>query len=491
LSLSLWPWATLAVVALLFQATEGQRPPSTFRGGTNVVLVDATVVGRDGRDVEDLGASDFEILDDGTPVPLISVRRISGWDRNGAQELLPIRTAADEEREAARDDVRLVGIFLDEYHIGRFEPLKVVPALVDFVRALPPADLVAIYFPGLSARDIRYTRDREAAIRTIRTFQGRQGIYVPAKYPFEEQHMRHPVDIERVRMQVTVSSIIGAVVHLDTLKEGRKTLLVVSQRLDDVIEMSRAANQSNVAVYTIDPQGLGMSANRAAQDWLRVLAEETGGRAFVDTNNIRGGLSQVLDDFGGYYLLGYVSPRANDGRFHVITARVKRPQVVVHARKGYWALTPAQAAQVAAEPAVVPKPVQDALATLADAMRPDRAEPGASAPAASVRDASVLGTPTITAMGTADGDRARLAFTRTERIVVRAAVEADSSVEISARLLSRLGQTLTVLPVSRRGRSCEVTLALGGLGPGDYVIELSAQKDRVEVSRFAAFRVLR
>ena len=219
------------------------------------------------------------------------------------------------------------------------EPLKVIGPLTDFVRALPPADLVAVYFPGLSALDIRYTRDREATIRTIHSFQGRLGIYTPPKYPFEENHLARPGNIERLRMDVTVSSVMGAIIHLDTLKEGRKTLLLVTQGIGDVADIYRTANQSNVAVYPIDPRGLGMSAGHGAEDWLRVLADETGGRATVNTNDLRGGLSRVLDDSGGYYLLGYVSPHGDDGKFHTITVRTTRPQVDVRVRKGYWSLT--------------------------------------------------------------------------------------------------------------------------------------------------------
>src|SRR5262249_41118739 len=97
-------------------------------------------------------------------------------------------------------------------------------------------------------------------------------------------------------------------------KGGRKSLLVVTGPLGDIIDIYRVANQSNVAIYPIDPQGLGMGSV-GAQDWLRVLAQETGGRAIVNTNGLRRGLSNILDDAGGYFLIGYVSPHANDGKF--------------------------------------------------------------------------------------------------------------------------------------------------------------------------------
>jgi VWFA-related protein len=483
------------IAILLTQVPPPQAPPpATFRGGTNVVLVDASVVGRDSRDVEDLTSSDFEVLDDGVSVPIASVRHISGWDRSGAEELYPVRTVADEEREAARDDVRLFAIFLDEYHVGRMEPLKVIGPLIDFVRAVPPADLVAVYYPGLSALDIRYTRDRDATIRAIHAFQGRQGIYTPPKYPFEEAHLERPMDIERLRMDVTVSSVMGAIIHLDTLKEGRKSLLLVTQRIADVINIYRTANQSNVAVYTLDPQGLGMGPGRGSQDSLRVLADQTGGRAFVNANDFRRALSHVLDDSGAYYLIGYVSPHPNDGKFHTIGVRVKRPQVSVQARKGYWALTAAQAAQAAVAPVTIPAPVREALDALADSLRPDAGEvrptgPGAGAPDGSA--AAILGPLTLTSESQATSDPGRRrTFSRRERIVLRAEVSSGSSVAVKARLLSRLGQPLTDLPVVGAGGMAQVTLALGNLGPGDYVVEFSVGGSSVRAARYLAFRVV-
>jgi len=38
---------------------------------------------------------------------------------------------------------------------------------------------------------------------------------------------------------------------------------------------------------------------------------------------------------------------------------------------------------------------------------------------------------------------------------------------------------------------CELTLPLGSLGPGDYVIELSARAGEKAASQYIAFRVVR
>ena len=78
----------------------------------------------------------------------------------------------------------------------------------------------------------------------------------------------------------------------------------------------------------------------ATLDTLRVLADNTDGRAIVNRNDLAAGMKQIIRDSSGYYLLGYNSTQApTDGKFHEIKVSVKRRGVDVRARKGYWALT--------------------------------------------------------------------------------------------------------------------------------------------------------
>ena len=79
-----------------------------------------------------------------------------------------------------------------------------------------------------------------------------------------------------------------------------------------------------------------MQEFRLSQDSLRELAEQTGGIASVNTNNVTPAFERIVDANSRYYVLGYYPPNhPRNGRFHKIEVKVKRPGVRVEARRGY------------------------------------------------------------------------------------------------------------------------------------------------------------
>jgi len=340
-----------------FSRTTPQSQQPTFRTGTNLVQVDAVVADGSGRPVTDLTAADFEVADDGAPVPVTAFRFISAAAAEGwhSDVISPIRNEDDETREAAIEGVRVVAIFLDEYHVQWENALRAVPALVQFVRTLPPADLLGVYGVMDSTRDVRFTRDREPAIAKIQAFQGRFNQFTPPKYPVEEEHLRHPQQIPQIRMQISSSTVEAIVTHLGAISERRKSLIVLSEKLDYglsgggalsqmsdramfVSELVGIANRFNVSLYPFDPGGLRVQGSRGQMgmstiDMFRSLADDTGGRAIVNRNEFGPALQQVSSDAAAYYLLGFVSSHPSDGKYHKIAIRVKRRGVTLRARR--------------------------------------------------------------------------------------------------------------------------------------------------------------
>jgi VWFA-related protein len=426
------------------QAPEGQPPQGqteqgqptqgpTFRGSINFVRVDVIVDDRKNQPVMDLSQADFEVLEDGKPQPVeqFSLVKVDGNPRPGAPPPSEIRSRNDEELIANREDVRVFVFFLDDYHVRRANSMTVRDPLTRFVQnQLKPNDIVAIMYPLTPVSDLTFTRNHGVVMGAINNFVGRKFDYTPLNV-FEQNYMRYSTDqVERIRNDVVMGALRGLSVRLGSLREGRKSVIFVSEGFTALLppQMRRAdasapadpiqsaiaagaqdssreitaewfgqtdvysrmrevvdsANRNNTSFYSLDPRGLApfeygfddlpsgpppsfatdSRALRMTQDTLRSLSEETDGKAIVNRNTLEQGLTQVVRDSSYYYLLGYTSQTANDGKFHEITVRVKRRDVNVRARRGFWAITPDDAVRAAKPAPEIAKPVQTALASI-------------------------------------------------------------------------------------------------------------------------------
>ena len=393
--------AVMAAVAAL-RASQGppaqqtpppaqQTPPAAqqpaqqqpvFRAGVKLVRVDVTVTGKGDLPVADLTAADFEVAEDGVPqkVDQLQFVRLDGQRPVGDETSLEIRSQDQAEAEAARDDVRVFAIFLDDYHIDK-APQITIPmrqALTLFVNRLWPTDLVAIMDPLTTLSALRFTRSKTELQAIINKFEGRQGEVFPIKSVMEEAQLMRG-DIRRVRAQVTFSALAALTMKLGGMREGRKSILFVSQGpptylgsrdgnlQDEMRTIVEAANRGNVAIYPLDPTGLSMEMRLGDKSTLYQLAAETGGRTIVNTNNFTGGLERVFVDNTAYYVLGYTPTRTeDDGKYHKITVKVKRSGMRVLARQGYFAPSSKELAAAAEASARTLEPrVAGALDTLA------------------------------------------------------------------------------------------------------------------------------
>lgn len=294
---------------------------------------------------------------------------------------------------------------------------------------LQPSDLITLMYPLTPLSDVTLTRNHAKVLAAISTFEGRKYDYRPRNDIEERYTFYPAAVVERVRFEVTMSAMKALAIRLGSLREGRKAMVFVSEgftsrlppqlndpiasqpglgnpnRLDalagqnptpleqsvdffaqtelltDLRDAYDVANKNNTAVYALDPRGLtgqefdieqnvNITVDNAllnqSLDSLRTLAENTDGRAIVNQSDLAKGLQQIVNDSGSYYLLGYSSTQApQDGKFHRIDVRVKRPRVSIRARKGYWALTAEETANALAPAKPGPPPaVEAALGTL-------------------------------------------------------------------------------------------------------------------------------
>jgi VWFA-related protein len=362
------------------QPPAGQTPdraPQPIRTGINFVRVDVIVTDGKGEPVLDLKPEEFTVSEDGKPqkVEQFTVVKIDAIEQNAARPTTAIRSDFDEEREAARADVRLFVLLLDDYHVRRGNDMAVRKPLIDFIEnQLDPADMVAVMYPLTPVADIRFSRDRRALAGAIANFEGRKFNYQP-RNAMEEQYAYYPAQtVERIRNQVTMGALKAASVRLGGLREGRKSIIFVSEGfttslppqlndpvaampgvgnpvgrrptpnnptldraqeradfmnstdlLNDMRDVFDTANRQNTSIYPVDPRGLaameyginegvGQTQDRqhlaAALDTLRTLASNTDGRAIINRNDLATGMKQIIRDSSGYYLLGYNSTQA-------------------------------------------------------------------------------------------------------------------------------------------------------------------------------------
>jgi hypothetical protein len=122
---------------------------------------------------------------------------------------------------------------------------------------------------------------------------------------------------------------------------------------DEVRRATRALSTSDVAIYTVDARGLigSHTIGRTGQplftnvhtvhhllDGVRTVAEQTGGRAFFNRNDLGRAVKQAVDDTSLSYVLAYYSPyEKQDGHFQRIKVEVARRGVTVRHRSGYYA----------------------------------------------------------------------------------------------------------------------------------------------------------
>jgi hypothetical protein len=176
----------------------------------------------------------------------------------------------------------------------------------------------------------------------------------------------------RRRGEYTADALEGIANHLAGVR-GRKNLIWVSSAFPlvttdfmsvrsmtpELNRASRAINNANIAVYPVDTRGLigaftgpppppGSTAQFTTlatvmpnQDTMHTIAENTGGRAYVNTNAIGDAVRRAMDDSRVTYVLGYYPSHGNwDGKFREIKVDVNRKGLEVRHRKGYLALPP-------------------------------------------------------------------------------------------------------------------------------------------------------
>src|SRR5438093_5213209 len=171
----------------------------------------------------------------------------------------------------------------------------------------------------------------------------RLGLLEPNS-PFQQNEMA------RTQNQMNTDSNCNPVSDPLTQQQKQTEQFADADLARELGDLTRSANRANTTFYTIDPRGLVGGADisenldptswndyvRKSQDSLRVIAEETGGMAVVNENDIDKSLKGIGAETSDYYVIGYISKNPDPSkRRRMVDVRVNRKNTNAWFRKEY------------------------------------------------------------------------------------------------------------------------------------------------------------
>ena len=361
---------------------------------TNLVQIDA-VVTKDGQQVRDLKAEDFEIFEDGKRQTITSFAFISNVPTTTTPATGDAKTTERDKSVPAaplkRDDPRrTLAIVVDDLGLSSESMSSVRSQLRKFVaEQMQPYDLVAIIRTGVDVGVLQqFTNDKRLLMRTVEQIRwngcSRVGpsVLPPWNAAFGFTAGR---TCGRGTHWATFMSLRSVVEGMSDLP-GRKSIMVLSDsmpiedqthefngivwgsidssnRLYVLRRIAEMAIRRSVVIYSIDTQGLQPTGITAADSFRGsvydityqmntlvaergrllfdrraggdLISRQTGGFQIKNSNDFK--LDRVLEDQKGYYLLGYrPTSETFNRRFHKITAKVKRSGMTLRTRHGFF-----------------------------------------------------------------------------------------------------------------------------------------------------------
>jgi VWFA-related protein len=387
----LFLWIALAAGGDARQAPGQAAQPPRFKSEVEVVELDVSVIDSNRRPLHGLTVADFTVLEDGQPQAIVQFTPVEIADPPPSPTKW-LRDVAPDVKDNSIADRRVFVILLDDAMQPADPQMTRATKTIarSLVNRLGPSDLAAVVFTANNSHTQDFTSDRQRLNAAIDTYApGFRGLSTPPRppdAPARGQLSGVPLlpdkNVDTYYYQSSVSALEKVAELLTDVPHQRKILMYISvgvpipdaiiqpigqdtvsgawqQLRQQVQELFRLAQLSNVNVYSFNPGGLDGLANyflahadqntdaRASTDYLRVVAEQTGGRATMDTNNTDQGVAEMVRESGSYYLLAYQSSNPKkDGKYRKVDVRVDRPGVTVRTRSGYDAPRTAKATKL-------------------------------------------------------------------------------------------------------------------------------------------------
>jgi VWFA-related protein len=332
------------------------------------IVVDVEVTDANGHPVRGLKQTDFTIEENGKPQPIRSFREF-GTEIPVAEPVavkLPPRVYTNSQSTPASGPVNI--LLLDALHSDSVDIVRGLQAANDYVTSMPQGTKLAVFWLSANGTHMLqgFTSDRDLLLRAVRNNRIDIGPAVNG-----QALTRYLMDRDTIDAMNQIAAYVAGI-------KGRKNLLwlapgmpvalmrdggygwadesllrsvsrggnsrggvfgddvagpdmSVVYRLMDVYERFTA---EQIAVSPLDPRGvvgLGMAQLRA-----EAVAEQSGGEAFYNNNDLKSEIAKAIDDGSQFYTISYIPPKLKeDSRYHHIKVEVTQPGLHLVYRQGY------------------------------------------------------------------------------------------------------------------------------------------------------------
>jgi len=387
--------------ALFTIATMAQEPDLVFKSNSNLVIVDVFVKDKSGKEIADLKKEDFTVLEDGKPqkIAVFDYQHLGSepaavppTGTTAVPATVAVTSAAPERLSVGPalpgggryQGHRLLVLLFDLSSMQPAEQLRATESARKFLAAqMTPADLVSVMIFSNELKTVQdFTSDRDLLNEAIHKIAIGEGSDLNVTGDTGDSTSGEDSGAAFVADE-TEFNIFNTDMKLSALETAAKTLGALPEKKAVVYFSSginktgvenqsqlrstvNAAVRANVSFYPVDARGLttiipGGDASHASQrgaglfsgaaqssqrnsfndsqETLVSLASDTGGKAFLDNNNLAQGIVQAQKDIQSYYILGYYSTNAaTDGRYRRIQIKMSpKLQAKVDYRQGYYA----------------------------------------------------------------------------------------------------------------------------------------------------------
>jgi VWFA-related protein len=353
----------------------------TFRVTAREVLLDVLVIDKSGEPVTGLKASDFSVTEEGESQV---IRRVDEHHAMDAADLSKLTSLPDlppntfTNYTPVRNSNASIVLLLDAMDSPIEAQMVMREQLIKFLKNMQPGPPVAIFQLDTEMRLIQgFTTDPKALLAAAESKRDMPTLATPTaaprSYTADAVYRRTLMENLRDGMRMMGSYLAGY--------PGRKNLIwftgripmtrlgsgfgnpfgdgmTVTDSADESQELTDVLTVSRIAVYPVDTFGLvampgsmsaasargGMPAmrggipgftNHANMD---EIAEQTGGKAYYNTNDFTRVIGDVAHTSSNYYTVAYATTNTKwNGEFRRIKITVDRPDVQLLHKEGYYA----------------------------------------------------------------------------------------------------------------------------------------------------------